>query len=97
MDLTNIAYSLGDLFGGALQVVTNILNFLIDVLPNPDPFPGMIEEISWVNGNVWSMGFYWMDTIFDMNFLVQILLFYAGVMAISALFAFIWMLVRSLP
>lgn len=50
MDLENnpITYVfnlLGSIINGAIQVFTDFLNLIIDIVPNPDPFPEMIANM----------------------------------------------------
>lgn len=96
MDLSQISFSLGDLLGGGLQVIADFINVIIGVLPNPDPFPAMIEEMAWVQGDVWSVSFFWLDSAISIDFFVSVMLVYTGLLISSAVFALVWALIKGL-
>lgn len=57
-----IVFSLiGAAINGAIQVFTDFINLIIDILPNPDPFPEMIANMP--DSVVLDTGFYlyWID------------------------------------
>lgn len=78
---------LGDAINGIFQVVIDFLNLLADILPNPDPFPGMIEQIP--DGQLYDFGFaaYWLDVIISIDFLWSAITVFYIAMAAGMAFA----------
>lgn len=89
--------SLGDLVNGALQVIVDFINLIIGSIPNPDPFGPMIEGMS--SGEVVDNGlvFYWLDAFGGVDFVTTAVAVWVGAMIASAVFAFIYWIVKALP
>ena len=78
--LGTVAQALGDAVNGVLQVITDFINLIIDVVPNPDPFPEIIENLP--ESATANMGFawYWIDTFCGVQVCTNILAAWAALM-----------------
>ena len=89
--IVDVAHSIGDALNGVFQVVCDFLNLLASILPNPDPFPAMIENVqpaeSW---SVWGFAAYWLDQAVSVQFLRDGLTVWIGVMIVGMTFAIIY-------
>lgn len=68
MEALNFVFTMiGAAINGAIQVFTDLLNLIIDVLPNPDPFPQIIEEMP--SEVTIDKGFvlFWIDKLIGVN------------------------------
>lgn len=94
--LGTIAQALGNAINGVLQVVTDFLNLIISVLPNPDPFPEIIESMS--ADTAANMGFanYWLGALVDVNAAAGIISAWAGLMVASVVFAVVYWVVKAI-
>lgn len=87
---------IGDLFQGVTQTVTNVLNMLIEWMPNPDPFPDMILSMNdSTPSDVATIAVWWLDTLIDINWAVDVIIGWAALMAASAFIALVWWCVTS--
>lgn len=94
--LTPVVQFLGDAVNGVLQVIADFINLIINVLPNPDPFPEMIEGMG---GNTAAdLGFarYWLDAFIGVDVAVGMLAAWAAVMVAGAVFAVIYWVVKAI-
>lgn len=51
----------GDLFLQILTVVSDMITALVGMLPNPDPFPAILEEVSLESSDMMVIAYYWLD------------------------------------
>lgn len=91
MDLLGTVFEmLGAALNGAIQVFTDFINLIIVTVPNPDPFPQVIEEMP-VDlvidmGYVW----YWIDCFVGIDGAIQILDLFVVLWLASLTFAVIY-------
>lgn len=84
---------LGAAVNGVLQVITDFINLIIEVVPNPDPFPEIIANMPDQLTLDVGMALYWLDAfvgIHEANMLIT--LFVTGWM-LSLIFALIFKLI----
>lgn len=81
---------LGDALNGIFQVICDFLNLLASIIPNPDPFPGMIEQIP--DGQLYDFGFavYWIDVFISIDFLRSAITIFYIAMSAGIAFAVIY-------
>lgn len=91
-----VANALGNAVNGILQVITDFINLVISVVPNPDPFPEMIESMP--DSAALDMGFvwYWLDAFAGVDVCTGILAAWAGVMVLSGVFAVIYWVIKAI-
>lgn len=94
--LGTVAQLLGAAVNGVLQVITDFINLIIDVLPNPDPFPAMIEQLP--TETAVDMGFvwYWLDALVGVETTTGILMAWAALMIGAAVFAVVYWVVKAI-
>lgn len=55
---------IGEIFIEILTVVSNSITALLSILPNPDPFPEILQDLE-LNGTEFvSVAYYWLDQFF---------------------------------
>lgn len=91
-----VANALGDAVNGILQVITDFINLVISVVPNPDPFPQMIENMPDETALDMGMVWYWLDAFAGVDTSTAILAAWAGVMVLSGVFAVIYWVVKAI-
>lgn len=94
--LGTIAQVLGDAVNGVLQVVADFLNLVISIVPNPDPFPEIIEGMSADTGADMGFAVYWLNNAVDVNAVSALIAAWAGLMVASCVFAVIYWVVKSI-
>lgn len=94
--LGTIAIALGDAVNGVLQVITDFINLIIEVVPNPDPFPEIIENLP--ESTTANMGFawYWIDTFCGVQTCTTILAAWAALMVAGAVFTVVYWVVKAI-
>lgn len=94
--ITTVVSALGDAVNGVLQVITDFLNLVISVLPNPDPFPELIEGMP--DSAAADMGFvrYWLDAFIGIDYATGVLMAWSAVMVAGAVFAVVYWVVKAI-
>lgn len=93
--LQYVATSLGDLVNGVMQTIVSFLNVVIEAIPNPDPFPQIIQNMDASTAGNMGFAFYWLDAFFGVNTCVSILAAWAGMMVASVVFAAVYMAIKN--
>lgn len=97
MDALNYIFTvIGDAVNGALQVVTDFLNVLIEVVPNPDPFSEMIDSMPDSVAIDWGFALYWIDNFIGVNEAGAAITVYIAFLAFTAIFAFLYFMVKGI-
>lgn len=93
--LGTVAQALGAAVNGVLQVITDFINLIINVVPNPDPFPEMIDNLP--EQSAVDMGFvwYWLDAAVGVETTSTILGVWAALMIGASVFAVIYWVVKA--
>lgn len=96
MDVVNYVFTkLGDVIGGVLQVIVDFFNVIIDALPNPDPFPAIIDSIGQQNASSFGFAGYWLDCSVGIDFASIVLTGWAALMIASAVFAVVYFVLKT--
>lgn len=91
-----VADRLGDAVNGILQVVTDFLNLVIEVLPNPDPFPALIEQLPDSTASDMGFAWYWLDAFCGVEVSTTIIGIWVGLMIAGAAFAAVYWVVKAI-
>ena len=91
-----VASVLGDFLNGVMQVFISFLNAVIEALPNPDPFPTMIQNMDLSTAGNMGFAFYWIDAFCGVDTCVTILAGWAALMVASSIFALVYVAVKGL-
>lgn len=94
--ITYVFSVLGDAINGLFQVIVDFLNLLADIVPNPDPFPAMIEAMP--EGSLYDFGFaaYWLDVFIGIDFMRDGLTVFFGMLIASLVFTMALQIVKLL-
>lgn len=81
---------LGAAINGILQVFTDFLNLIIEVIPNPDPFPEIIENLP--EEVVLDSGFwlYWIDAFVGLTEANLLIIDFIALWVASLVFALVF-------
>lgn len=91
-----VATALGQALNGVLQVITDFVNLVIEMLPNPDPFPEIIENLPDSTTADMGFAFYWADSFFGIDVCTTIISAWVAMMIASAVFAFVYWVVKAI-
>lgn len=97
MDVLGIVWqALGNAVNGVLQVIADFINLIISIVPNPDPFPGIVEGLE-VSDADW-LGYvgYWLDAAIDITFASGVLSSWIALMIASSVFAVIFWVIKAI-
>lgn len=85
---------IGAAINGALQVFTDFINLVIEVVPNPDPFPEIIANMP--NEVVLDTGLYlyWLDALVGVNEATAVISTFVGLWVMSLIFALVFKVVN---
>ena len=64
---------IGAIFLQILTVVSNSITSLLSILPNPDPFPTIIESLELSGSEPVSVAYYWLDQFFYADAVISVL------------------------
>lgn len=85
----------GDIFLSILQVVSDAVTQLVSLLPNPDPFPEIINSIDFDAAGSGLMAIWWADQFIDMEFITQLTLSWLFMFPIAWVIMMIWKWLRA--
>lgn len=91
-----VVQALGSAVNGVLQVIADFINLIISVLPNPDPFPAIVEELDVSNVGGVGMAHYWLDAFVGVDFAVGVIGAWATLMVASSVFAVVYWVIKSI-
>lgn len=94
--LGQVAGLLGAAVNGILQVIADFINLIIDIIPNPDPFADMVDNLP--ESAAVDMGFvwYWIDALIGVDVSVGMIAAWAAVMIAGAVFAVVYWVVKAI-
>lgn len=86
---------LGNAVNGLLQVIADFVQLLADTLPNPDPFPQIVEElpVDALAGQYWA--WHWVDVFVGVDYATGVIGAWAGLMVASVMFAVVYWVVKA--
>ena len=64
---------IGALFLSALAVVSDSITSLLSMLPNPDPFPEILDDLTLTGNEAVSVAYYWLDQFFIADAVVTVI------------------------
>lgn len=88
--LEGIFTIIGTALNGALQVFTDFINLIIEVLPNPDPFPAIIEAMPTDVFVSKGFVFYWIDQFIGLTNAEMLLTTFTVLWLASLAFAIVY-------
>lgn len=65
--------NIAEVFLDILTVISNSITELLSILPNPDPFPVIIENLELSGTEPVAVAYYWLDQIFYADAVVSVL------------------------
>lgn len=77
-----------------INTVAGYVSAAASVLPNPDPFPGFIENLAIDDGSVGAQAFFILNQFVDVATCVSILLGWFVIFAMGWIFQFFWNLFK---
>lgn len=94
--LGTVAQVLGDAVNGVLQVIADFINLIIEIVPNPDPFPELIANLNGTTAANMSFGWYWLDAFVGVEFGSMVIGIWGTLMIASSVFAVIYWVVKAI-
>lgn len=91
-----IAQALGDAVNGILQVIADFINLIIDILPNPDPFPEIINGLTAETAANLGFARFWIDAFIGIDNALMIIGAWAVLMGGAAVFAVVYWVVKAI-
>ena len=82
--------SLGDALNGIFQVVCDFFNLLASIVPNPDPFPQMINNLPSDTLEPFGFSVYWMDKFIGLQFMRDVITVWMTMNVLGLTFAIIY-------
>lgn len=64
---------IGEIFLSIMETVSNSITALLSILPNPDPFPEILDDLSLTGNEAISIAYYWLDQFFIADAVVTVL------------------------
>lgn len=79
-----------------LQTVFEFVASIFAMLPNPDPFPEMIQEMGFENvGDVGAFAFWWCDQFIDMDMFITLALMWVELFPVAWVIMLIWRWIKA--
>lgn len=95
MDTLNYIFTvIGDAINGVLQVLVDFVNVIIEVVPNPDPFQEMIDNMPDSVAIDWGFALYWIDSFIGVEEAGIAIMTYLSLLAMTAIFAFLYFMIK---
>lgn len=81
---------IGAIFLQILQVVSDAITNLVGMLPNPDPFPEIINSLEIDTGDNATTAFYWLNQFVDLPLITSVLAAYFTMFALAWVIMMLW-------
>lgn len=65
--------SVGEVFLAILGTVSDFISALLGMLPNPDPFPAILDDVAVQSGDALTVAYYWLDQFFIADAVITVL------------------------
>lgn len=90
-----VFWEIPNFFAGVSQAFTDSINALYSLIPNPDPFPAIIDNLD-TSGNADIVGFvtFWLDTAYDIEFIQEMFGYWAEMMVVSVGIMVVWKIIN---
>lgn len=90
-----IFWEIPNFFAGVSQAFTDSIRALYDLIPNPDPFPKIIQSMNEsTNLDVVGAVTFWLDTAYDIAFIQEMFAYWAEMMAIAVGIMLVWKIIN---
>lgn len=63
----------GQIFLSILATVSNSITALLSLLPNPDPFPQILDGMTVTSSDAMAVAYYWLDKFFIADAVITVL------------------------
>lgn len=84
-----------DVILAILGFVANAVGWLLGLLPNPDPFPEVLDELSITGSEPWAVAWYWLSQFVDVPFAFEMLALFFTVFAVGWLIMMLWKWIKA--
>lgn len=81
---------IGEIFLSILEVVSNAITTLVGMLPNPDPFPAIIQQLNIDTSDQATFAFYWLNNFVDLPMITGILAAYFTMFGLAWIIMMLW-------
>ena len=81
---------IGEIFLSILQVVSDSITALLSILPNPDPFPDILENLELETSNAGVVAYYWLNQFVDVPGVTYILATWFTMFGIAWVIMMLW-------
>lgn len=88
MDISPISWY--EWFLMVLNVVADSITTLLSMLPNPDPFPGIMQNISFDYVDGYRVAWYWLDSAIEMELFLSVLTAWFEMFALGWIIQMLW-------
>lgn len=73
-----------------LDALTNVIGTLVGLLPNPDPFPEILDELTIQSNDAVVVAYYWLDSFFIADAVITSLTAWIALFPIAWLIMTLW-------
>lgn len=85
---------IGEIFLGILETVSNVITKFLSILPNPDPFPGILDNIEQQNllgdNSMFAIAYYWLDSFFIADAIITMISLWFLMFPIAWIIMMLW-------
>lgn len=78
-----------------LGFVVNAVGWLLGLLPNPDPFPTIIDNMTIQGDEPWVVAWYWLSQFVNVPFVISVIGLFFSVFAIGWLIQMLWKWIKA--
>lgn len=94
-DGQSIFQIIGQAFNGIAQAWASFIDMIVQLVPNPDPFPALIANISTGQMEEWGYAAYWLDRLIGVGFMRNALTVWCTMLVAGAAFAIIYWVIKA--
>lgn len=81
---------IGKIFLDILTVISDTITTLLGMLPNPDPFPAIINNLRIEASNPFAIACFWLDQFLDLSLIISFLEAFFSMFAIGWIILMLW-------
>ena len=86
---------IGQIFLDILTVVSDSITELLGMLPNPDPFPEILEDMDLSSDDAGVQAYFWLNQFVDIPAVVAILAAWFTMFAIGWIIMMLWKWIKA--
>lgn len=86
---------IGQIFLDILTVVSNAITTLLGMLPNPDPFPAIIESLEFGATDAVTVAYYWIDQFIIADAVISMLGTWFVMFPIAWIIMMLWKWIKA--